>query len=85
MSKLPEITNALRVDKGGGHTLLQRHQAKVSTLTCKQTSFFWAQHRKYKQHLRCNKRMQQHVVAAILATGLKRYDSKTGVGPCLAP
>ena len=31
--KLPEITDALLADKGGGHTLFQRHQAKVSTLT----------------------------------------------------
>ena len=79
LPKLPEITDALLADKGGGHTLFQRHQAKVSTLTREQTSFLQAQHRKYEQRLRRDKRVRQHVGTAILAAGLEGCGNKMGV------
>ena len=79
LPKLPDITNALLADKGGGYVLLQRHQAKVSTLTRERTSFLQTQHRKYEQRLRRNKRVCQHVGAAILTAGLKGLGSEMGV------
>ena len=57
-TKLPEITDTLLANKGGGHALLQRHQAKVSTLTREQTSFLKAQHPKYEQCLRRDERVR---------------------------
>ena len=81
--KLPEITNALLVNEGGGHTLLQRHQVKVSTLTRVQTSFLKAQHRKYEQRLRYNEQVRQHVGADILSADLEGHGSKMGVDLCV--
>ena len=80
---LPEITDALLTNEGGGHALLQRHQVKVSTLTRKQISFLQAQHRKYEQRHRRNKRVYQHVGAAILTVGLEGCGSKMGVDMCV--
>ena len=76
--ELPEITDTLLADEGGGHTILQRHQAKVSTLTREQTSFLQAQHRKYRQRLCRDEHVRQHVGAAILAVGLEGCSSKMG-------
>ena len=77
--KLPDITDVLLTDKGGGHALFQRHQVKVFTLTHEQTSFLQAQHRKYEQRLHRNKHVRQYVGVVILAAGLEGRDSKMGV------
>ena len=77
--KLKNITATLLADKDGGHTLLQHHQVKVSTLTREQNSFLQAQPWKYEQCLRCNERVHQHVGVAILAAGLELCNSKIGV------
>ena len=77
--KLPDITDALLANEGGGHALLQRHQAKVSKLTREETSFLQAQHRKYKQRLNHGKRVHQCVDTVILAAGLEGCGNEMGM------